>query len=119
MAPFCLYMYGDAGVGKTVLMSKIINAIASHRVYDSKNGIYDWIQGANFQNLSNHWCVRMDDPCHGIAADAPNVRNEVQEVVALVNNALYPVEQAAVEMKGRVFAAPALLTITSNFVICE
>jgi len=117
MAPFLVILYGKTGVGKSNLQQQIPKALARlNQLDETSSGVYDWMPNANFQHLSHqHWCVRMDDPGHGVAPPMAGVRNEVEEVVAIVNNAPYPVEQADVTMKGKVFAFPSLMLVSTNY----
>jgi hypothetical protein len=117
LAPAFVVLYGETGVGKSNLQQVIPKAVARMNNFDdTSTGVYDWMFDANFQNLHHqHWCVRMDDPGHGVAPPTAGVRNEIQEVMALVNNAPYPVEQADVTMKGKVFAHPSLVIVSTNY----
>ena len=115
-SPFVVYLYGDAGVGKTVIMPRIVDAVRRKRAYDA-DGVYTWDYRANFQTglTQNTWCINFDDPCHSVAPEVATVTNEVELLVKLTNNAVFPVEAAQVEMKGKLQARPSLIAITSNF----
>jgi hypothetical protein len=117
MAPMFVFLYGKTGVGKSNLQQAIPKAVARMRGYDeTSSGVYDWMKESNFQHLGpQHWCVRIDDPGHGVAPLQAGVRNEVEEIIALVNNAPYPVEQADASMKGKVFGYPVMVLVSSNY----
>lgn len=122
MAPFMLLFWGPPGGGKTNMAKMIARAVGAKNGFDlSPSAFYDWQEGVNFQDNLSHinWCVHMDDVDQGVAKDAPGVRNFVQNVIALVNNAPMPVEAAAVDMKGKIHASPRLLTYCTNFAGCN
>jgi hypothetical protein len=115
--PFGILFYGLPGTGKTYLASQVSRAIANRNGYPSSDGIYQFQPGANFQDgLESHtFAIQMDDVDQTVAPAASGVRNHIEWVNAIQNNAPLPVEQARVEDKGKVFAAPVLLTICTNF----
>jgi hypothetical protein len=114
--PYMVAFQGVAGGGKSNLATLIASAIAAKHGFDP-TGVYPWQTDVNFQDGLDHtqWCVAMDDVDQGVAKDSAGVRNHVQNVIALVNNVPFPVEAAAVELKGRIRACPRLVTYTTNF----
>jgi hypothetical protein len=114
-SPYALFMYGDPGVGKTNMVNLLLGAIARKKNYDFDNGIYNIQPHNNFQDGLDHktWAIIADDIDH--SPNAPGSFSNADWVVQIVNNTPMSVEQAAVEMKGKVFVAPAVFVYTSNF----
>lgn len=117
--PFMIYYFGPAGVGKTNILTQISKSIGNLNSYDVTNtGRYKWMPNVNFQDGLNHtqWSVVMDDIDQGVAPPAAGVPNHIESVIALVNNSPIPVEQASVELKGKIRANPLLVSYSSNFI---
>lgn len=116
--PFCLYLFGPPGVGKTMMCQQIVHAIAHRHSYDATAaGVYQWGNNRNFQDgLSNQWCIQMDDVDQSTAPPSGGQTSYVEEFSALVNNKPYSSEQADVDRKGLVFVHPLLMMVMSNFV---
>jgi hypothetical protein len=118
VATYMVMLYSPPGTGKTVMMRSIIKALglANNLPVDS-TGVYEWQQAVNFQDGLTHvqWAVTMDDVDHGVAPPASGVKTYFDDVVGLVNNKPYSVEQASVDFKGKVRASPLLLGYLSNF----
>ncbi|APG76773.1 hypothetical protein [Beihai picorna-like virus 57] len=117
--PIFIYLYGKAGVGKTNVARQLAKAIGRRHGFSiDSDGIYDFQGGGvNFQDgfLHTHWCVIMDDIDQSVAPPVSGVRNHCEEVIALVNNKPYSVEQADVNLKGKVRANPLVIFYCSNF----
>jgi hypothetical protein len=114
--PFALYIHGAPGVGKTTLCNMLFQGFANRYGYDRDNGLYSWRPNVNFQDSFDHtkWCILCDDIDTSIAAQTMGFENHCQIINALVNNAPFQIEQASVDMKGKIFANPALILYTSN-----
>lgn len=115
--PVMIYFYGAPGVGKTNMALEMIKSIGLRHGYDlGGSGVYSWQPGSNFQDGLRHtqWAIVMDDVDVGVAPPQAGVRSHVEEVIALVNNKPYPVEQADVAHKGKIFATPLFLAYCSN-----
>lgn len=116
--PWALYLFGKPGVGKTNIATMITKAISNLNglVFDSSTCYY-FQSGVNFQTGLDHtklW-IFMDDIDTSVAPEQAGIRNHVGEVIAIVNNAPYYIEEAAVEKKGSTFANPVGLVYCSNF----
>jgi len=114
--PFLLYGYGLPGGGKTTLFRQLLKAMQVKYGY-SENGIFEWRNNENFQSGLDHtiWAVDMDDIDTSVAPPAAGVPNHVESLIALVNNNPYKVEEAGVNEKGKVIAAPLIVMYKSNF----
>jgi len=120
LVPYALFLFGQAGTGKTYLMDEIYRAIGIRNGYDvTSAGKYSWQCNVNFQDGFNHtqWAVFMDDVDHGVAPPAAGTRTHIEDLLALVNSKSLPVEQSDVAMKGKVFARPLLVMQSSNFAV--
>ncbi len=117
MQPFFMILYGETGVGKSNLLIQIPKATARMNAFDETSaGVYQWIPHANFQHASEiHWCIRKDDPGHGVAPPAAGVPNDIEDTIALVNNAPYAVESPDVVSKGKVFWNGLLYLVSTNY----
>lgn len=114
--PFCVLYYGQAGVGKTNLTDLFKDTVARLYALD-RDGDYSWQTGVNFQDgyRQGMWSVTMDDVDQTVAPAAQGRKTHIQEVISIVNNQPYSIEQADVVMKGAVNATPILVQITTNF----
>lgn len=115
IVPFCLFLAGPAGVGKTNIARLMATVIAQRFGYDpTAAGCYTWDPTANFQTGLDHtkWYVACDD------VDQEKVNNQYVHVSImrkLMNNAALSVEEAAVERKGTTHAMPTFITWTTNY----
>lgn len=119
VAPFMLYLYGKPGVGKTNIAQALIKALGNRLGLDSTPaGVYQWQSAVNFQDGCDHakWAIVMDDVDTSIAPVAAGVPTHVDAIIGLVNNKPFSVEQASVDLKGKIKASPLLVTYSSNFV---
>lgn len=120
--PFCVLLFGKPGTGKTFISRLIGESIGRIHGYEhGPTGRYQWRVGVNFQDGLTHipWHILVDDVDQTVAKDTPTVMNHVQLMIDLVNNKPMPVEQAAVELKGRINSAPSLVTWCTNFAACN
>lgn len=117
--PFMIYYYGPAGVGKTNILTQISKSIGNLNHYDvTTTGRYKWMPNVNFQDGLNHtqWSIVMDDIDQSVAPPAAGVPNHIESVIAVVNNSPLPVEQASVDLKGKIRCNPLLVSYSSNFI---
>lgn len=117
VSPIMIYLYGAPATGKTVIAMQILKSIArKHGLDDSPSGIHEWVTCSNFQDgfLHTHWAVIMDDVDTAATLSSPGTRSHVDEIIALVNNKPYSVEQADVSFKGKIKAAPLIIIYCSN-----
>jgi len=114
--PLGIYLYGGAGVGKTMLAKSIFNAIAAKNGYDP-TAVHQWVKDVNFHDGMNHtiWGVQLDDVDQGVAPPAAGQPTHIEDVISLINSKPLLVEQSAVELKGRIKANPLLVIQTSNY----
>lgn len=117
ICPLGIYFYGAPGVGKTTICKQLIMAInATNGQDDSHSSTYYWQTNANFQDGLNqlHRYIVMDDVDQSVAPPSAGTPNHVEQVISLINNKPFPVEQADVTFKGKVFANPLMVLYLSN-----
>lgn len=115
LVPFCVSFYGPAGTAKTT----VANALATHAARlegRDPDSVYQYVGGVNFQtNFRGHTTVvRMDDPDKGVSPPSAGFEDHCAFIQRLVSSQPYPVEQADIESKGKIFAAPLDLIISTN-----
>lgn len=118
VAPLGIGLYGPAGVGKSNLTSAIIKAIARAFGYPhSQEFIYSVQSNTNFQDgaTTAQWAWIGDDLDQNPAPPQPGAENHVTWAIKIVNNAPFPIEGAAIELKGKLCGRPLLYMTTSNF----
>jgi hypothetical protein len=118
VAPFLVQFTSElGGTGKTGIASSLTKAIGNLNGFDIKDGIYSWQPNQNFQSGLNHvhWAISMNDPDQNIAPPSANVRNHIEEILALRDNSPYSVEQADAALKGKIRANPLFMTYTTNY----
>jgi len=116
--PILLFYHGVAGTGKSNFAKQVAKAMGNHFDFDvSDQGTHYWDPKANFQDGLNHtkWHVMCDDIDQTVAPDVATIPNSIEVVIKLVNNVPYMVEQAAVELKGRIRANPVLVSYCTNY----
>lgn len=116
--PYGIYITGPAGAGKTGLSNQIFKSIGRKFNYPTNpNCRYAWQMNNNFQDGLgiNHWFIQFDDIDHNPAAPQAGVDNQVTTIIKVINNEACPVEQSAVELKGKVSTKPLVAVQTSNF----
>lgn len=119
MQPFSLYIAGPAGTGKTTAAEEIFKSI----------GVFDGLpiapaclaqmkMGVNFQDTfeSHSWCAMFDDVDTAVGQSTYGTPNHCTLLMEVVNRKPLPIEKAAVEDKGKVFANLKLSLYLSNFV---
>jgi len=120
--PWCIVMYGLPGKGKTNMRQDGMRAVSRKKGYDpNSSGVYEWENDVNFMTNLDHtkWAVSMDDPDQSIAPPAAGVRNHIQWMNLLINNSPFQVEQAGIDLKGKIRANPILVWVTTNFTDCR
>lgn len=116
--PLLIVLYGPPGGGKSNFARTACQALARRFGYDpGAAGIYEWQKSVNFQTGLTHtqWAVIMDDVDHSLAAPTAGIKTHIEEIIALVNTAPYPVEAADLALKGKLFANPHLVIVSTNF----
>jgi len=110
--PFCVYISGPAGVGKTTLANNLA-ATFGRLLNVEKQGLYPR------KLLSEYWegycgqeMILIDEMFH--SKDIRDIKQEVTELIRLVNTAPYECNMAF-EQKGMVFFKGRLVVCTSNW----
>lgn len=87
IAPLMVYLYGKPGVGKSVAVKELIDAIAAKH-HLSETGCYAWQTESNFQDglNSSHHTILMDDV--DTARVFPPGTTHCSEIINLVNLSL-------------------------------
>ena len=110
--PFCLYVFGAPGLGKSFLVNEMIHELAN----DNKIPNYLRIYARNtsdpyWSNYHHQWCTYIDDfaqeSVHQVTPDP------MLDFIKLKSNSSYPLVMADISEKGRNFTSE-LIAITSN-----
>jgi hypothetical protein len=118
IAPLGIMMFGKPGTGKTNLAVDIFKALGRAMEFSIEERFkYAWQSNVNFQdNLdATQWCIVADDIDTSPAKVTAGVSNHATVIMDVVNNKPFPVEQSAVEKKGRIAARPLLFTYLTNY----
>lgn len=116
--PLGLLLFGGPSVGKTGFARDTTDAIGVAENYDIDDAsYYEWQPNDNFQSNFSHrqWAVFLQDIDTTVAQPTAGVMNHVEVSMKLIDNKPFPVEQAAVDLKGKVCARPLLVVQTTNF----
>lgn len=114
VVPVGLYLIGKAGCGKTQVVSQLVCDLAASG-YLQNSSIYDYRNGANFQDGWSSQATVLVDECFTVN-DAETRKKTVEFLLGIVNSPPYQIEKAMVEEKGLFMAKPDMLIATSN---CE
>lgn len=116
--PFCIYISGPAGTGKSTMVQPIVNTLYAEEHGEeaeeySPRWKYDWKSANEFQDTyDNQFAILIDDAFQLVD---PSMRmKEAIELISIVNTAPYPIHAAAVEKKGKTFCVSKLVILTSN-----
>lgn len=110
MEPFCLWLYGEAGVGKTFISDQIIRELCPPSL--QHNRVYQWTSQAYKEGYTGQFCWKMEDL--GLI-DRPNQKSDPHlDFCQAVQTAVWPLEMASAEKKDKVFFSSPLVCVTSN-----
>lgn len=116
--PFGIALVGQPGVGKSNLGPEIF------RMFQRKLNLpvdptysYNMVLGNNFHDGlgPRQTCVIMDDVDQDVSPPARGQTNHALMVLSLVNNAPCPIDQAQVELKGKICTKPLYVMYVSNY----
>jgi len=117
--PLGIMLVGPPGTGKTNLSNIIVRSLGKRNGFDiGTNSFYNIQIGVNFQDglTGSHWAYLADDIDQTVASPSAGVPTHVEMVIAMINNAPYPVEQSDVNLKGKVSGRPLVFVQCSNFI---
>jgi len=109
--PYCIYMAGPSGVGKSTWTQELAHAIAQIEGVPIEGRI--WVRSVAddyFSGLRKPFAVMYDD---AFQVNGEDMRKEIREIFAIKSNPAYQPNMADLPDKGRYFDAKVLL-ITSN-----
>jgi hypothetical protein len=118
LAPFTLFIEGQPGVGKTEFVQKIYAAGGKRQDLPiTPEGMYMVVPGQNYFDGadSGQWFVNCDDIDQSVGSLSQGQLTHVSTVCMLFNSKPTPLEQAAVEDKGKVYANYRMGTYCTNF----
>lgn len=111
MDPFCVAVYGEPGVGKSVLCTSIGLMLTKAMGLPLENAIYSRGQSDHWDNYHNHPIVYYDDFAQGKGEQA---NEQMREFVALKSNNPYILKKADIKEKGQAFSSRAIV-MSTNF----
>ena len=114
--PFCIYLYGPAGSGKTTYAIKIAAKMLREKYGKvDKSDIVILNETDSFQSeyRSYHKVVIFDDFAQQVST-APEATNHYRKLIDFVNNVRKTCLNPNVEMKGIVQIQPEIVILTSN-----
>ncbi len=115
--PLGVALVGPAGVGKSVLMDRLITCTAARRGFcDDASTRYMWAADANFQDglTPQHIWYIMDDIDVSLTQPVRGQRDHVVDIMSVIDTKPFPVESARAEEKGKNFGRPLLVLYGSN-----
>ena len=124
VAPFSLLVYGGPKIGKSFITDLILsqfrttNAYAKSKGLDTplpKDGVYHRTLGETYWSgyMNSYWGIVYDD----LGQTSPQIQGfalEINELIHVINSAMYFPEMAGVDEKGKRYVAPQIVVATSN-----
>lgn len=106
--PFCIWIYGGPGVGKSACANQIINFVCDHLGLPETNRVYSRNESDDYwSGYIGQPCVIMDDACQ--FRESPGVN----DMIKMKSNVEYQLNMADLQDKGRKFNSK-LIVCTSN-----
>jgi len=114
-APFAVCVYGNSGIGKSMIMEILYYVYGKMRDLDTTpQSQYTLDPASDFWNgwTSSMWCIKMDD----VANEKPDLKDSktLKHVIQVINNVPFCPDQAALEDKGRTPCRAELCLASTN-----